>query len=156
EANILLFEDKNGTKSLQILMFAILFGSIAVTSNAILQSYGYYKQITIFIISMFFAKIILNYLLIPKLGIIGSSLATTLILLILIIINPLILNLTLYKTCFFSIIHLNAINYGCLCKVSFLLITLYFLGNYFIHPRFILLISVMIIVVMGRVIYLLL
>src|SRR5699024_7951240 len=40
DTNILLYEDKSGTKSLQILMFAILFGSIAVTSNAILQSYG--------------------------------------------------------------------------------------------------------------------
>src|SRR5699024_12226450 len=66
EANILLFEDKSGTKSLQILMFAILFGSIAVTSNAILQSYGYYKEITIFIVSMFFAMIIFNYLFVSR------------------------------------------------------------------------------------------
>src|SRR5699024_4909896 len=87
EANILLFEDRYRTNSIQILIFSILFGSIAVTSNAILQSYFYYKQITIFIISMFFAKIILNYLFVPKLGIIGSSLATTLSLLILTIFS---------------------------------------------------------------------
>src|SRR5699024_10828104 len=83
EANILLFVDIRGTKSLHCVIFLIHFCSIAVTSNAILQSYGYYKEIAIFIISMSFAKIILNYLFVPKLGIIGSSLATTLNLLIL-------------------------------------------------------------------------
>lgn len=155
EANILLFEDKSGTKSLQILMFAILFGSIAVTSNAILQSYGYYKEITIFIISMFFAKIILNYLFVPKLGIIGSSLATTLSLLILTIFSLLFLKLKLTKTSFVKMINWRAFIYGSISMVSFLLITQYFLGNYFIQSRFMLLIYVMIIVGIGGGIYLL-
>lgn len=46
EVNLLLFKNTNGTFSLQILMLAILLGSIAVTSNAILQSYGYFKQVS--------------------------------------------------------------------------------------------------------------
>src|SRR5690625_113458 len=155
EANILLFEDKSGTKSLQILMFAILFGSIAVTSNAILQSYGYYKEITMFIVSMFFAKIILNYLFVPKLGIIGSSLATTLSLLILTIFSLLFLKLKLTKTSFVKMINWRAFIYGSISMVSFLLITQYFLGNYIIQSRFMLLIYVMIIVGIGGSIYLL-
>src|SRR5699024_2946154 len=155
EANILLFEDKNGTKSLQILMFAILFGSIAVTSNAILQSYGYYKQITIFIISMFFAKLILNYLFLFKLGFIVCSMPTTLSLLILTIFSLSFLKLKLTKTSFIRMINWRAFIYGSISMVSFLLITQYFLGNYFIQSRFILLIYVMIIVVMGGGIYLL-
>src|SRR5690625_5694598 len=114
-------------------MFAILFGSIAVTSNAILQSYGYYKEITMFIVSMFFAKIILNYLFVPKLGIIGSSLATTLSLLILTIFSLLFLKLKLTKTSFVKMINWRAFIYGSISMVSFLLITQYFLGNYFIQ-----------------------
>src|SRR5699024_1334962 len=115
----------------------------------------YYKQITIFIISMFFAKIILNYLFVPKLGIIGSSLATTLSLLILTIFSLSFLKLKLTKTSFIRMINWRAFLYGCISMVSFLLITQYFLGNYFIQSRFILLIYVMIIVVMGGGIYLL-
>src|SRR5690625_6433128 len=83
-----------------------------------------------FIVSMFFAKIILNYLFVPKLGIIGSSLATTLSLLILTIFSLLFLKLKLTKTSFVKMINWRAFIYGSISMVSFLLITQYFLGNY--------------------------
>src|SRR5699024_7959623 len=125
-------------------MFAILFGSIAVTSNAILQSYGYYKEITLVIVIIFFVEIILNYLFVPKVGIIGSSLVTTLSLLILTIFSLLVLKLKLTKTSFVKMINWRAFIYGSISIVSFLLITQYFMGIFFIHLRFILLFFVII------------
>src|SRR5690625_7307376 len=97
-----------------------------------------------FIFSMFFAKIILNYLFVSKLGIIGSSFATTLSLLILTIFSLSFLKLKLTKTSFVKMINWRAFIYGSISMVSFLLITQYFLGNYFIQSRFMLLIYVMI------------
>lgn len=156
ELNTLLFEDKSGTTSLQILMLAILFGSIAVTTNAILQSYGYYKQITLFIFSMFIIKIGLNFLLVDMLGIMGSSLATIISLLILSMVSLLFLKIKLTKTSFIRMINWPAFFYASLSMVSFLIGIKYFLGNYFIDSRLMLLIYIMIIVGIGGLIYLLL
>src|SRR5699024_2483737 len=80
---------------------------------------------------------------------------TTLSLLILTIFSLSFLKLKLTKTSFIRMINWRAFIYGSISMVSFLLITQYFLGNYFIQSRFILLIYVMIIVVMGGGIYLL-
>src|SRR5699024_5281912 len=98
---------------------------------------------------------ILNYLFVPKFGIIGSSLATTLSLLILTIFSLLFLKLKLTKTSFVKMINCRAFIYASISMVSFLLITQYVLANYFIQSRFMLLMYVMIIVGIGESIYLL-
>ncbi len=156
EVNVLLFEDKSGTASLQVLMLAILLGSIAVTSNAVLQSYGYYKQITLFIISMFIIKFILNYLLVSKLGIMGSALATIISLLILSGVSLMFLRSKLTRISFVKMINWRAFLYASASMVSFLVIIKYFLGNYFIESRLMLLTYIIIIVGIGGLIYLLL
>src|SRR5699024_11967525 len=109
----------------------------------------------IFLVIIFFTKIILNYLFVTKLWIIGSSFKTTLSLLILTIFSLSFLKLKLTKTSFVKMINWRAFIYGSISMVSFLLITQYFLGNYFIQSRFMLLIYVMIIVGIGGSIYLL-
>lgn len=156
EVNVLLFEDKSGTMSLQILMLAILLGSVAVTSNAVLQSYGYYKQITLLIISMFVFKVVLNYILVPKLGIIGSSLATILSLLFLSVSSLLLLRFKLTRSSFVKMINWRAFMYASVSMISFLLIIKYFLGNNLIESRFALLAYIIIIVGIGGLAYLLL
>src|SRR5699024_12009332 len=95
------------------------------------------------------------YLFVPKLGIIGSYLATTLSLLILTIFSLSFLKLKLTKTSFIRMINWRAFIYGSISMVSFLLITQYFLGIYFIQSRFMLLIYLMFIVGIGGSIYLL-
>src|SRR5699024_10025822 len=94
-------------------------------------------------------------LFVHKLGIIGRFFSTTLRLLILTIFSLSFLKLKLTKTSFVKMINWRAFIYGSISMVSFLLITQYFLGNYFIQSRFMLLIYVMIIVRIGGGIYLL-
>lgn len=76
ETNMLLFMNKNGTGSLQILALSILLTSIAITGSTILQIVGYIGSSAIWIITAFFIKWMLNIILVPYLGIHGSALAT--------------------------------------------------------------------------------
>jgi len=156
EANLLLFENKSGTGSLQVLMLSILLGSIAITSNAVLQSYGYFKQITLYIIGMFAIKYFLNYLLVAKLGIIGSSLATVISLLFLSGLSLLFLKNKITKQSFLKMINWRAFIYAALCMSTSLLAFKYSLANLVSEWRFLLFIYIIVVVSVGAMIYLLL
>lgn len=83
ETNVLLFQDEQGTFSLQIIALAILLSSLAITSAAIIQGMGSFKQTAIYILGAFAVKWIVNGLLVPIWGITGGALATVLSLLLL-------------------------------------------------------------------------
>lgn len=153
EVNLLLFENKLGTTSLQILMVAILLGSLAVTSNAVLQSYGYYKQITFFILGMFILKYILNYLFVSQMGIVGSALATILSLLFLSILSLLFLQKKLIDSSFLKMISWRAFLLATSSMGVSLLMMKYFLGNHLIESRLILFVYIMTVVSIGAFIY---
>lgn len=154
EVNLLLFENTSGTLSLQMLMLAILLGSISVTSNAILQSHGYFKQVTLFIVFMFIVKYALNQLLVSKLGIIGSSLATIISLLFLSLLSLNYLKNKLTKDSFIKMINWRAFISASITMVSSLLILKHFLGNIFVISRIMLLIYIILVVGIGAIIYL--
>jgi len=78
EANQLLFEDRSGTGSLQLLVLAIALSAWAMTGSAMLQGLGYYKRTAVFITCAFAVKWLLNIILVPFAGIAGSALATVL------------------------------------------------------------------------------
>ena len=86
EANLLLFMNEAGTFSLQVLAISILLTSMSITGSAILLSRGDWKRIIIAIILMFLTKYLLNELLVQKLGILGSALATIISLFIFLLI----------------------------------------------------------------------
>src|SRR5690625_7925219 len=65
-----------GTTSLRIFALAILFISMIVTINAILQSLGYMFRTVFYILIIFLLKIGLNKLLFPLFGLVGASYAT--------------------------------------------------------------------------------
>lgn len=83
ETNALLFKSVEGTISLRILSLSVLLSSVAITGATILQGIGYLKRTAIFILIAFFIKWIGNQVMVPELGIIGSSIATVVSLLIL-------------------------------------------------------------------------
>ncbi|MGM7703732.1 putative polysaccharide biosynthesis protein [Pseudalkalibacillus sp. Hm43] len=74
--NVFLYEDTKGSIALGILAAAILFGSIAITSSAILQGLGKIGYPVLFIMIALVIKAILNLWLIPKWGISGAAITT--------------------------------------------------------------------------------
>jgi len=76
ETNVLLYKNDLGTASLQVLSFSILFSSLSITAVSILQSLGSFRRTGIYILSTFILKVLLNVVLVPSMGIMGSALAT--------------------------------------------------------------------------------
>lgn len=76
EANPLLYQNGNGTSSLQVLVIAIFLSSLAITAASILQGLGYVKRTAAFIMVAFVIKWIGNQMLVPFFGITGSAVAT--------------------------------------------------------------------------------
>ncbi|GGA70938.1 putative polysaccharide biosynthesis protein [Ornithinibacillus halotolerans] len=82
--NILLYQDSQGTQALTILMVAVFLSAIVITASSILQGVGHIKWTAVFILLAFALKWLLNHLLVPHFGIIGSSIGTVISLLFLV------------------------------------------------------------------------
>src|SRR5690625_492999 len=151
--NMLLFQDIQGTFSLQILSLSIFLSSISVTISSILQGLDYFKRIAVYIIIAFLIKCIANHFLVSLWGITGGSIATVLSLLLLCVILLLELHRKVPQVNLFT-----KINFGALIKASFAMIGYLLLIDYLfpfrsISSRLGLLVDVLFIVVTGAVIY---
>ncbi|WP_047986300.1 putative polysaccharide biosynthesis protein [Ornithinibacillus californiensis] len=78
EVNRLLYQDNQGEVALRILMIAVLLSAMVITATSILQGLGHIKWTAIFILGAFALKWLLNILLVPSFGIIGSAIGTVL------------------------------------------------------------------------------
>lgn len=87
EVNLLLFKDLLETFSLRILVSSILLCSIVITVNALLQSLGMMIKTAIYIMLALCLKILLNLLIVPLWGLVGSAIATVMSLVVLMIIT---------------------------------------------------------------------
>lgn len=76
ETNTLLFTNDDGTRTIQVLILAMILTSVTITVIAILQTIGYIRQTAIWIIMTFFVKWGLNSWFVPHFGIMGSAIAT--------------------------------------------------------------------------------
>lgn len=76
EINLLLFKSFDETFSLRIFSLATILLAFMMTVNPILQTVGKHWQTIIYIVMVFMMKILFNFLFVPKLGLIGASLAT--------------------------------------------------------------------------------
>ena len=76
--NVFLYEDSSGSLALGILGAAILFGSIAITSSAILQGLGKIGYPVLFISLSLLIKALLNIWMLPIWGISGAAITTVL------------------------------------------------------------------------------
>ncbi|WP_349409070.1 polysaccharide biosynthesis protein [Pseudalkalibacillus sp. SCS-8] len=74
--NIFLYENTNGSMALGILGAAILFGSLAITSSAILQGLGRIAYPVFFILIALMVKAALNAWLLPLYGITAAAVTT--------------------------------------------------------------------------------
>ncbi|MEN1966455.1 polysaccharide biosynthesis protein [Lentibacillus sp. N15] len=154
EANMLLFQDFQGTGSLRILVIAILLCSVAITAASILQGLGYIKRTALYITVALVIKWMANLLLVPSWEITGSALATV---------------ISLSVLCGFVLVELKrklpglllgkGLNYQALCTsglgmVIYLLIAKYIITRLGLHSRIGLLIYVMVIALTGAIVYL--
>lgn len=74
--NTLLFKNDLGTGSLQMLSVVIVFASLAMTISSMLQGIGQVRFTIIAILAGLLLKFLLNLILVPNFGILGSSLAS--------------------------------------------------------------------------------
>src|SRR5699024_6279396 len=84
--NVLLFNNLNGTLSLQVMTVSILFTSLSIICCTILQSIGSLFEPALFISAAFVSKLVLNKLLVPLIHIHGSALATVISLFLLAVV----------------------------------------------------------------------
>lgn len=75
--NRLLFQSNDGTTSLQVLSLTIIFASLSITTAAILQGLGYMSRTAGIVLLGVGIKVLLNLVLVPLFGIMGSALATS-------------------------------------------------------------------------------
>jgi O-antigen/teichoic acid export membrane protein len=78
KVNILLYQDDQGSTSLSILMLAVVLSAMVITASSVLQGLDNEIWTAAFIISTFFMKWLLNSILVPRMGITGSAVATVL------------------------------------------------------------------------------
>lgn len=83
EANRLLYQDNQGQIALMILMWAVLLSAMVITASSILQGLGFIKWTALYIAMAFIVKWVMNTLLVPYWGIIGSAIGTVVSLLFL-------------------------------------------------------------------------
>lgn len=95
EVNQLLFQNQFGTSSLRIVTISLLFTSLAVTIASILQGFGYMKWTAIIIFGGLWMKMVLNYVLIPLLGMNGAAIATVMTVMMIVTTNFLLLRYVL-------------------------------------------------------------
>lgn len=154
EANMLLFKNLHGTLSLRILVSSILLCSIIITVNALLQSLGIMIKTAIYIFFVLCLKVILNILIVPIWGLIGSALATVISLCVLVIVSFIELN---RKTPQFNMLHIVKWRQF-LLSVSGMIFYLFIFKTIFhvnmFQSRLLLLFYVCFLVITGAIIYL--
>ncbi|MGM8366139.1 putative polysaccharide biosynthesis protein [Virgibacillus sp. W0181] len=155
ETNMLLFQNTKGTTSLQLLVSAIFFSSLAITAAAILQGIGYMKRTAFFIFSAVVIKWVLNACLVPLFGIYGSALATVVSLVFLFCLVYFELKRKLPQLSVFRNIHKVAFLTAVLGMTIYLYAVKY-MASFMDMSRLILLFYVLFIVISGGALYLLL
>lgn len=80
--NQMLFKNTLGTDVLQLLMLAILFGSLLMTGVAILQGLDSVKETAFYMLIGVMMKVLFNYILTPIWGTLGSAFSTVISLVI--------------------------------------------------------------------------
>lgn len=74
--NYMLYTDMNGSGTLAVLSFSILFTSLLMAMASILQSMGRFKETVWIVLLGIVAKEFLNVLLVPRFSIMGAAVAT--------------------------------------------------------------------------------
>lgn len=154
--NILLFQDTQGTFSLQILSLAIFLSSISVTISSILQGLDYYKRVAGYIVVAFLIKWVANLVFVPLWGITGSAVSTVLSLCLLCGILLFEFQRKVPRGNFFDQINFKALIKASIGMAGFLLMIDYLIPYETSFSRFGLLLYVLFIVITGAAIYFLL
>ncbi|MRH44987.1 oligosaccharide flippase family protein [Aquibacillus halophilus] len=125
-ANVLLFENAEGSFSLRILSLAILFSSLIITTASILQGLGYVYHTALYVMIGLVIKWLINSWLIPIYGITGSAVATVVSVLIVLLLNIQQLKKVLPRT------KLLSIHWGAFLIATSVLILFLFIMNQYI------------------------
>lgn len=153
EANVLLFQNDQGTVDLQILVASILLCSLAITGSATLQGLGYMKRTAGFIAIAFFIKWTSNQLLVPWFGITGSAVATVFSLLVLCVVVLFELKRKLPGLRFFRQINMGALVKATLAMVIYILVVETIFSQVAVSTRIGLLFYIVFIAITGGIIF---
>lgn len=154
EVNMLLFKNSVETISLRILVSSILFCSIVITVNALLQTLGFAFRTAIYIGIILCIKWFLNVLFVPLWGLTGSASATVISLASLCVIGLFKLQQQMWQVNFLKSVNWRLFMISMSSMVIYLLLfKLMFPVNLF-QSRVILLIYVCFLVISGAFIYL--
>lgn len=154
--NTLLFQNTEGTFSLQILAIAIFLSSISVTISSILQGLDFFKRVAGFILIAFFIKWIANQTFVPLWGITGSAMATVVSLLLLCVFLLFELHRKIPQINIFRQINFWALTQASIGMIGYLLVIDYLIPYETLSSRLGLLIYVLLLVMTGAAIYFLL
>lgn len=120
EANKLLFNDTAGVSSMRIFILSIGLLAIIMTVQAILQSYGERIRTACYIGSVFFVKLILNYVFVPTFELHGAAMATLISLVFLCVLSIRLLKRKFHHLQLFSRVRWLALS-GASIVMAFLL-----------------------------------
>lgn len=154
EVNLLLFKDLSETLSLRILASSILLTSIILTANALLQGLGYTLRTACYILVILCLKLVLNIVLIPLWGLIGSAVATVLSLTVLACLSLIGLHRKTKLLNMFVIVQWRPFLGSVLMMALCLLIIKFIFPISLFQSRILLLIYVLFLVGIGALIYL--
>ena len=84
--NIMLFENEVGSQLLALLTLVILFASVIMTIQSILQGLGHTLFPAIMVVVAFLLKYSLNVVFVPKFGAFGAAMASVLALLMILVL----------------------------------------------------------------------
>lgn len=156
ETNLLLFQDLQGTSSLQILSVTILLSSLTITMASILQGLGYFRYTGSMILLAFAIKWLMNHLFVPLWGITGSAMATVFSMAILVIsllvkLKKILPNLRIYR-----LVHWKGFLVALVGLVLYLQLIAQLLPYDLINSRTVLLIYVIYVAISGALLYIVL
>jgi len=154
ETNILLFTNDDGTRTIQVLILAMILTSVTITVVAILQTIGYIRQTAIWIIMTFFVKWGLNSWFVPHFGIMGSAIATVVSLGFLTIAVTILLYKKLPNLQLFHFVKWKGFTIASSMMIVYLSIIKYIGGFLPIFSRVGLLVYVCLLVASGALVYL--
>lgn len=154
EANVLLFQNSVETTSLRLLVSSILLSSIVITVNALLQSFGLVMRTAFYILLVLCIKWVLNIMLVPLWGLVGSALATVLSLGVLCSIGLIELRRKLPQLNFMYVIKWRLFSLSIGSMIIYLSVFKLILPISLFQSRVLLLIYVCFLVISGALIYL--
>ncbi|WP_080871810.1 putative polysaccharide biosynthesis protein [Oceanobacillus timonensis] len=154
EVNQLLYKNIQGTSALRLLIVAMAMSTVSIIGASILQSLGMIVRTAVFIGISFIVKVCSNLILIPLYGMHGASIATVVSLTVLLLLVVIELYRKLPNMLLFRSVSWKSLTIASAVMVVYLLIMQAVFSGLVMDIRWLLLIYVLFISILGAVLFL--